>query len=206
MAHPAHSKKLDSIDSKGQLVSQGEIEKSFVVDALTKDIRFALRFSNYVVIALPSFAQEGLFTLMKPHISNAHNVIFLNGNFGALSFLQHLDGQRPTLFETNVAPHASRVTEDGVVRILGTKNFMPIAAFPASTNSEIKKAVNHILPCHLEWCDNLLEVGMQSNNGVIHPAPAVLNAGWIESKKGDFLFLSRWHFAVGWVRGRCNRR
>lgn len=40
----------------------------------------------------------------------------------------------------------------------------------------------------LIWHRNVLEIGFSCITAVIHPAPALMNAGWIESTGGDFFF------------------
>ncbi len=187
-AHPQHSQKLESISKRGCLPSNGSIEGAWNLDVVTKDMAEATGFSDYIVIALPSYAQDKIFDLMTPYLLNSHVVVNLNGNFGSFSLLNSLGRKSPTLIETNVAPHASRVSNDGNVTILAIKKFLSIASFPSRTPSVVRKKLAEILPCDLEWCDNLLEVALQSNNGVIHPAPSVLNTGWIEATGGNFYF------------------
>jgi len=187
-AHPNHAGKLDSIQQRGTLISEGVVNGEFKPDMLTKDMRDAVSFADYFLVAIPSYAQEELFGLMAPHLTEKHIVANLNGNFGSLTLLQQLNGKKPILLETNVVPHASRVNNEGVVTILGTKKFMMIGSLPTKISSPFIENLNTIFPCHLEWCSDILEVALQSNNGVLHPAACVLNAGWIESKKGDFYF------------------
>ncbi|MVT37991.1 hypothetical protein GO497_15640 [Acidovorax citrulli] len=40
----------------------------------------------------------------------------------------------------------------------------------------------------LRWYRNVLEAGLSCINAVLHPVPALLNTGWIESTAGDFHF------------------
>ena len=159
------------------------------MELLTNDIQEAMLFSKYQIVSLPSFAQDFVFSLMNPYLSDDHVIIGLNGNFSALAQLGVIRSEKnPTLVETNVAPHASRVSADGIVTILGTKSFLPIASLPSKIDASLQGNLQRIFPNQLEWCDNVLEVALQSNNGVLHPVPSILNAGWIESKKGDFYF------------------
>src|SRR5207249_4568529 len=109
-------------------------------------------------------------SLLAPHLSDEHTVVVMNGNFGSLVLLKLLRGSAPTLIETNVAPHASRVDHDGKVTILATKTFMSIGSCPAKIPASIVSDLGIIFPCRLEWCADVLEVALQSNNGVIHPA------------------------------------
>ena len=187
-AHPDHSKKLDSIQQRGALISEGKIKGEFKPELLTKDMKEAITFADYILVAVPSFAQKDLFNLMAPHLTDQHIVVNLNGNFGSFVLLQQLEKQKPILAETNVMPHASRVSNDGIVNVLGIKKSIMIGSLPIAVPPPVIECLNMILPCYLDWRKDILEVALQSNNGVLHPAACILNAGWIESKKGDFYF------------------
>ena len=80
-AHSDHSKKLDSIRQRGCLISDGEIRGEFKMELLTNDIQEAMLFSKYQIVSLPSFAQDFVFSLMNPYLSDDHVIIGLNGNF-----------------------------------------------------------------------------------------------------------------------------
>lgn len=187
-AHPAHAAKLDSIRQRGTLISKGVIKGEFKPELLTEDMQEAVSFADNLIVAVPSYAQNELYSLMAPHLTDNHVVVNLNGNFGSLCLLKEIKNKRPILVETNVVPHASRVSTEGVVTVLGIKKFLTIGALPPTVSPVIKEVLEAIIPCRLEWCSDVLEVAFQSNNGVLHPAACVLNAGWIESKKGNFYF------------------
>ncbi|MFT0174449.1 NAD/NADP octopine/nopaline dehydrogenase family protein [Paraburkholderia mimosarum] len=78
--------------------------------------------------------------------------------------------------------------KDGKVLITGIKSSLPIAAFPNSPAQTEVSLIADTFPQPLIWCGNIFEIGMQSNNGVIHPVSTILNTGWIESTSGEFLF------------------
>lgn len=68
-AHPDHAKKLNSIQKRGTLISEGVIKGEFKPALLTKDMKEAVFFADYVLVAAPSFAQKELFNLMAPHLT-----------------------------------------------------------------------------------------------------------------------------------------
>lgn len=190
-AHPDHSKRLMNITQRPAMAYSGVIEGSCKPDLMTTDIGEALRFSETVMLALPSYAQEDMFKLLSPYVTNQHCIINLNGNLSSF-ILNHLMGDKqPLIVETNCAPHASRATEDGDVIIAGVKKFIPIAPLHSGISEEEKRDIESLFPCHLEWHDDILAVSLQAYNGVLHPAPMVMNAARIEDTTSKFHFYAQ---------------
>lgn len=187
-AHPDHAKKLDGIAERGALAYRGITDGACRPDLLTKKLEEALAFADNIVLALPSFAQEEMFALMAGHVGNHHRIINLNGNFSSCILSRCLNGKTPVIVETNSAPHASRAGHDGSVEICGVKKFIPIAALTSELPRDAKEAIEAIMPCALEWHADIIAVSLQAYNGVLHPAPLLLNAGWVESREADFGF------------------
>lgn len=190
-AHPQHSGRLQEIAARGELNSKGVINGRFCPDLATTDISVALSASQNIILALPSYAQEAMFALMAPHIVNAHRIINLNGNFSSFILDRCLDGRKPIIFETNSAPHASRASKNGDVEIVGVKKFIPIASLYKNLSDEVKCEIEGLLPCQVEWHKDIIAVSLQAYNGVLHPAPMVLNTGRVEETSQSFRFYAQ---------------
>ncbi|MCB9991640.1 MAG: NAD/NADP octopine/nopaline dehydrogenase family protein [Rhodospirillales bacterium] len=186
-AHPDHADKLDTIAEKGALSYDGVEKGHCHLDVLTKDIGEALRFSENTILALPSYAHEQMFALMTPHVQG-HTIVNLNGNFSSFVLEDMLKGRNALILETNSAPHASKADLNGHVDVWGVKNFIPIAALPPNVSEEKKAEIEDLMPCKLEWHDDIIAVSLQSYNGVLHPAALLLNTGWAEAEGIDFRF------------------
>jgi opine dehydrogenase len=77
---------------------------------------------------------------------------------------------------------------DGKVLMMGVKRVLPIAARPTDLSQALRDEIGAIFLMPLDWRSNVLEIGMACITGVIHPTPALMNTGWIETTKGDFYF------------------
>lgn len=189
-SHPNHSQNLDLIQRQGTLTSKGIIEGTHKIELLTKDLSQATDFSQNIMLALPSYAQNDMFTAMAPLINNNHRIINLNGNLSTFLLASQLQGKTPALYETNSAPHASRAQPDGSVMISGLKQFIPIAKLNGTITDSEKLELQHMCNCDLECHPGIIAVALQAYNGVLHPAPSILNAGWTEAKDRDYLFYT----------------
>lgn len=187
-AHPNHSTKLDAICDKGFLQSTGMINGQWSLDELTTDIERALAYSERVILALPSFAQDEMFELMAQHLQNHHIVINLNGNFSSFVLRNKTSTSMPTILETNSAPHASRADNRGNVSIPGVKKTVPIATLDTAIDPKTQTEMEDLFPCELEWNPDVIAVALQAYNGVLHPAASILNTGWTEATGMGFYF------------------
>jgi len=183
-ASPKHSRHLDAIREKGVLRAEMKVSGTSKPE-LTTDLIQAVKFSNYLVVTVPSYGHDDILDRLQKFDLHDHTIIFINGNFIAVKARKLLNAR--AVLETNASPFASRM-EDGIVAVSGIKSAVPIAALPKIYDPEVLASIASIFPGELQWCENILEIGMQSNNGVIHPPATLLNTGWIETTHGDFYF------------------
>lgn len=182
--HPNHRRNIDAIRRDGYLSACMEVEGKFH-PTLTTSIAAAVEFSRFLVITVPSYGHDDIIHELKDFDLNDHIIVAINANFFALAYTKVLNAL--AILETNASPYASWI-EKGEVRVAGIKTSLPIAAFPNALDEKQRSEIAAIFPQPLQWCNNVFEIGMQSNNGVIHPAATLLNTGRIESTEGDFFF------------------
>jgi len=82
---------------------------------------------------------------------------------------------------------ASRLSNPGSVRIFRIKNAVPVAALPASRNSELEEVLLNVMP-EFEIAESTLYTSFNNIGAVFHPATIILNTGWIETSFGKFEF------------------
>lgn len=189
-AHPEHAQRLEGIKNRGKMNYNGIIKGVCMPDLLTSSESEALAYASDIILALPSYAQEEMFACLAPHIGSHHKIINLNGNFSSYILATMVQNRRPTIVETNCAPHVSRAFPNGDVDILAVKNFLPIASSGGMPNRLTKTEIEAIIPSRLEWHTDIVAVSMQAYNGVLHPAPMLLNAGRIEPGFNTFRFYA----------------
>ncbi|KAI0968222.1 putative NAD/NADP octopine/nopaline dehydrogenase [Xylaria arbuscula] len=195
-AHTDHSSNVDAIGRNGFLDSIGVVEGRFYPEVST-DMRDALQFSNIVIVAVPSYAQDDILAELEKFDVSNHIIIAISGNFFTLVASKRIRAR--CLLETSASPYGSRVvggkhSDEQLadswygIHVFGFKTVMPIGSLPAEMDANLQEDIGAIFPGSLQWCSNVIETAFYNFNGVLHPVTAVMNAGWIEHTKGDFYF------------------
>ncbi|RWA13976.1 hypothetical protein EKO27_g1156 [Xylaria grammica] len=195
-AHPDHSTNVDAIRKNGFLESIGIVEGRFY-PAVSTDMREALQFSNIVIIAVPSYAQDNILSELEKFDLRNHIIIAASGNFFTLVARERIRARY--LLETSASPYGSRMVDGKQseqqltdswygINVFGFKTVMPIGSLPTDIDAELRTDISAIFPGSLQWCRNVIETAFYNFNGVLHPITAIMNAGWIEHTKGDFYF------------------
>ncbi|KAI0408475.1 putative NAD/NADP octopine/nopaline dehydrogenase [Xylaria palmicola] len=196
-AHPDHSTNVDAIRENGYLDSMGKVEGRFY-PAATTDMGEAVRFSNILIVAVPSYAQENILSVLEKQNLRNHIVIAVGGNFFTLVACKRIRARY--LLETSASPYGSRMIDRNKrektrlseswygINVLGFKTVMPIGSLPTDIDIDLRTDIGTIFSGSLQWCSNVIEAAFYNFNGVLHPITAIMNAGWIEHTQGDFYF------------------
>jgi opine dehydrogenase len=91
------------------------------------------------------------------------------------------------LAETETLVYASRSEGPAQARIFRIKEAVPVAALPASRTSRVLEALSTAYPHFIDGV-NVLHTGLNNMGAIFHPALTMLNAGRIESTRGEFQF------------------
>ena len=185
--HPGYLGMIEKND--GWLKASGNVNGTFKVHTTT-DMDVALQHSPFIVSTVPSFGHENVMRTLRPFDLRNHILVVTVGNFFYLSARQTTNAK--AVAETDISPYATRV-EDDVVLVKGTKHRLAIWMAPSSSQVErqdqiIKRQIDTIFTPHLDWCQSLLQVGLNNINPICHSPAILMNTGWIESTCGDFHF------------------
>lgn len=196
--HPDHRGYLPMIeDSSGWLKAKGnEVNGEFQIKT-TSDLYLAIKHSSFLVATVPAYGQETILRTLSQFDLSKHVLIITVGNFFYLAARQKVNCH--AILEADTSPYAVRIANDTVL-VKGIKKSLNIWAEPPTTQIErnnhqaelaLRQQVEFIFSPSLLWCQNLLEVGLNNINAVIHCPAALMNAGWIESTSGDFFFYGQ---------------
>lgn len=191
-SYPDHTRKIESFRKSKKLALNGYFEGEVILNLITVDMAEALNQAKFIFVTLPSYAQDKAFADMLPHLKEWQTVIFLTGNFATLSALEIMkknNVKKEIVFaETNTNPYPCRSADKGIVTVMSSKKAMDIAIFPKNKAQKTLKELTELLSCNLLLQQSILNIGLNSPNGVVHPGTAVLNIGRIEGTNGDFYF------------------
>ena len=196
--HPEHRGSIPMVEENdGWIKAEGEVGGTYRVKT-TSDIQVALEFSPFIVVTVPSYGQNTILETLSPFDLRNHVLIVNVGNFFFLSARQATNAK--AVMETDISPYAVRI-ENGVVLVKGVKKRLAIWAAPSTSKLDrqnhqqaeqvLKRQVDAIFSQDLDWCQSLLQVGLNNINPVVHCPATLMNVGWIEATKGDFYFYAQ---------------
>jgi opine dehydrogenase len=92
-----------------------------------------------------------------------------------------------TVAEAQTFIYASRSDGPSQARIFRIKDSVPLAALPAIRTRDVLDVLAQAYPQFIDGGD-VLQIGLNNIGAIFHPTISMLNAGWIESTKGQFQF------------------
>lgn len=191
-AHPKHPGGIEAIKQAGGICCSGLINKFVPISLVTTDLQEALAKSKYVILALPSYAHEAMFIELSAFIKPGQTVITLAANFASLLLLKLLAKTNKTsgidIIDMASLPYVCRSDNQGKVEIVAVKNKLAAASIPSAAIHKHLPSLSLLFPCQIVPYKDVLSLGMNITNGVIHPVVALLNAGRISPDKDRFYF------------------
>ncbi len=193
--HARSAARLAPLLARGGIEAHG-VQTGFVTpEVMTTDLAEAISGADLIMLVVPSVAHsfyaQGLAKLLDGRVP-----VMLNPGHtgGGLHFLADLraagyQGALP-LCETVSLTYITRMEGPAKVGIYSYAKQLRFAALPASRTAELFALVQPLYP-GIRAAVNALESALGNVNAVFHPPGMLMNAGWIESTGGDFLFYNQ---------------
>lgn len=187
------------LERRNKVCVNGIIEFEVYLDKVTDDIKEAIDEATMVLVVVPANAHSEIIAKLAPHIKEEQTIILNPGRTaGALEARNVLleQGLRkeniPIILETQSLFCACRASDVGVVNILSFKNENVISGIPCLENRAIIEQCSQIYE-NLVVVDSTLETGLNNMGALLHPAPVLLNTGWIETRD---VFFSHYYQGI----------
>jgi len=170
----------------------GVLNKFVRLNKVTTNIKDAIEDVDIIMVVVPASGHKDIATICAPYLRDGQIVILNPGRtFGALEFVNILreNGSNVdiSIAETQTIIYTSRYHKAGNVEILALKKRVPLAALPANKTTNIINILKTIYPQFVPAV-NVLKTGLDNIGAIFHPAPTLLNIGWIESPKTAFKY------------------
>jgi opine dehydrogenase len=189
--HPRFADRLAPIRERGGVQFSG-IRCDFAAPFLvTEDLREAVRGADLIHIVTPAFGHRPMAELLVSHLAAAQPVLLNPGSTGgALEVAQILKpaGHRAPIGETSMLTYVCRAIAPGNVLLTHVPHMWHLAAFPASGTGQLLAVARELYP-YLAPASDVIEIGLNNVNPVIHLGTALCNAGRIEATPGGFYFF-----------------
>lgn len=159
------------------------------VSVITNEIGVAIEGADIVIVTTPVSAHEFVIRKAAPQLRPGQTLMLTPGHevLFVPTLLRRAGVVGVGLCETGALPYTARKVSPGIVNVFHTSRKLLFAAFPAEDTVRLHAQIATLFPNTFAG-KNLLETAIQFNNAVLHPAPMVCNAGWIEHSGGQFIF------------------
>jgi len=159
---------------------------------VTADISEALAEAEVIQVVVPSSAHADIAARCAPHLKDGQIIILNPGRtLGSMEFKFTLEQNNCAadviVAEAETFIYASRSDGPAQARIFRIKEAVPLAALPSDRTQVVLDAINDVYPQFIDGID-VLHTGLNNMGAIFHPALTILNAGRIESTRGDFQF------------------
>jgi opine dehydrogenase len=201
---PAFDWTLAPIQASGSIRLDGVAERGEGrIAAITTDFGEAMRDNELILLIVPAYAHRPFAEACAPHLRRGQVVALMPGTLGTLEFARILsESGHPVeetgvvLAETDTAPYVCRKTAPDAAHIWGVVSGLGLGVFPAVETDRAAAMLGPLFtgdgkndsPPAIRPCPNVLACGLSAMNPVVHPAGVLMNAGRIDSSRGDFYF------------------
>jgi opine dehydrogenase len=183
---------IEAINKAGGIRIHGESvygEGFAKLNKATTDIKEAIEGTEIIMIATPAYGHEYMIEKSMPYLKDDQIIVFNTGNFASLRLANELKkrGKNNPLVETAILLYSCRKDGPASVFVDGLKKKLDTAVFPSVKTKEIFEIVGKLYP-QLIPAKNVLQTSLENLNFIFHPQITILNTGFVERTKGDFIF------------------
>ena len=175
---------LRAVREHGAIEAIGAIRGKAPVRLATTDMQAATRAADVLLITVPAFAHEWVARAMAPHIRPDQAIVLCPGYFGGSRVFGRAFAEAGTvaamIVETVILPYACRIVAPGLVSVRAVKRWLEFAALPAHANDRAAELLQPAFP-QLQAVRNVLEVGVNNPNPIMHVPLTLLNMARAES-------------------------
>lgn len=189
--HPKFEKNIEEIRKRNGIELVRKVEGFGKLSNVTTNIKDAIQGADVVMVVVPAYAQSIIMEMALPYLENGQIVVFNPDNYGSLRFMKMVKDKgikkKFRVAGTASLLYACRKSSPSKVDITAVKSTMPVGVLTAADTEYILKSLKEMFS-EFTLASNILEVDFGNVNMILHCPTAVLNAGRIESTKGNFEF------------------
>ena len=179
-------KTIQELKETKRIKSAGVLVGEFELDVVTADMEEALKDVKVILVTTPAPSHAGLARLMAPYLDESHIVILNPGRtFGAVDFKDELvkygNHKDVNILETQTIIYTCRKTSGTEVNIIALKREVLISTFKGKDIDELLRKIPDELNRFYKKASSMVETSIGNVGMILHCAPMLLNAGWIES-------------------------
>jgi opine dehydrogenase len=182
--------KVSIISETKMIHLSGKINGSSYLSFVTDSLDAAVSDAQLIMVVTTADAHRDLAKQIAPFLRDNQIIVLNPGRtLGALDFsnvLYQNTDKRVYIAEAQSLIYACRADSPGNVRIIGVKDKVLLAAYPAVDTLHVLEVLNNIFPCFLS-ASNTLETGLENIGAILHPSVILFNAASIE--RGNLFYF-----------------
>lgn len=186
--NPRRQENIAAVSDAGGVTIEGELGEGFIpIKQATTDAGEALSDRQLIMCCTPANGQRKLAKLAAPFLKKDAIFLLAPGSAGSLEVFQIFLDQgvdaidNVILAEAITLPQSARMTGPGQVRIK-LPSRVRLAAFPAKNNQRLYEIIGDTIAYYPS--PNVLDIGLNNVNFLIHPGPMLLNYAAVERADG----------------------
>lgn len=185
--------RIESLRQSGKIKLSGALDVTADIDKFTSDLKDAVTDCDIIMIATTANAHTAVARQLAPLLHDGQIVVLNPGRTcGAIEFRNMLNEclckAKVYVAEAQTLVFACRLIENGHVNIIGVKDKVFFAAYPASDTAAVLDKIKPYVPC-FHAAPNVLHTGLENIGAVFHPCVVLFNAATIE--RGDNFYFYR---------------
>jgi opine dehydrogenase len=208
--HARNAERLAPLRAQGGIEARGIVQGLVPIDLMTTDVAQAVDGADLIMLVVPSVAHEHYARALASLLDGSQPIFINPGHTGGgLHFLHELRnaGYRGAVrsCETVTLTYITRMEGPALVNIYSYTKRLRFAALPGKHAAELLALIKPLYP-EIRQASSVLETALSNLNAVFHPQGMIMNAGWIQHTKGDFLFYREgFTDAIGRVTSAVDR-
>lgn len=172
---------------------QGAIEGEAKIDLVTTHMDEAVEDVELILVTTPASAHADIAAQLAKYIERPVTIILNPGRtFGAIEFDSVLKQcgctVRPIVAETQSIIYTCRKVSPVSVAILMLKKDVLLSTTIASNNKSVIANLPICLRQYFIPAQSMIQTSIGNVGMILHCAPALLNAGWIENERSSFKY------------------
>ncbi len=187
------AKTIEKILSTHEIKISGKLNGIAKLKNATISMEEAVKDTRFIFITQPAHTHCELAVKMAPYLT-PDSIIVLNPGrtFGALEFYNTLKNcnckNMPLIAETQTIIYTCRKAEEDSVNLLAMKTGTLLSCINHPNNQDVINMLPELLQQFFHPAKSIIETSIGNVGMILHCAPVLLNAGWIENNKTEFLY------------------
>ncbi len=185
------AERIEQFCESKEIILKEALNGSAHIHKLTCNLNEAIDFADLIMVTTTADAHHDLANSMAEFLRDGQTIVLNPGRtLGAYEFstiVHNKTNKAVKVAEAQSLIYACRVETPGTVRVIGVKDHVLLAAWPATDTDHVLHTLNAIYPCFVK-AENVLVTSLENIGAIFHPAVVMFNVANIERRQGFYFY------------------